>query len=384
MSDFNSFQTKSLQQKKNEIDEQIKKLRQQHDAEDNVFAEGYRDREFEIAKLQEQSKDYQLHIKHEQDLKQTYGEVFEEREKTDFRVGDLSTMKAKEVIRYEQRVVKKGLVKNEYETVPVVDEKATMEKRQDNARRMKDAGADLLADQKSIVESFPTTFKEKIGDQAAMDLAAFTDIFDEKFSMMTALKRMGQDKYNKYTVLDKLTESIMNINPSVYELSDDGGIVANANNMETIIMRLKAYESITDPEYFKAFDEKKKNALDKHIAELKDLTNYYRIRKAIISDPLYASHSNTQMDLEIKDTDTAGMKHLKTMMRTSYAMAQRLAKNSGNSIELPKLKSVSKESQNAQAHIDDLMQEDVTAQQIEQEVSRLENISRSMTPPEMS
>ncbi len=272
-------------------------------------------------------------------------------------VPDLSAMKEAHIQRYQLVEKKKGYFKTEVESVPIQKpDELQVEKKQENITKLTSAefsNRDFIrkAEQKVSMDC-----KKKLDFHTVMDISAFYSEFGG--NMDAAVKSYSEGLDGKRAVLDKMTEAILSVDISKLNLSSDDAIVKNGATLERLTEQVKSYSKLLDanPEYVSDVGSLH-DEIKKKLSRLKDVTNYYRIRKCIIKDPTYAAHKNSELPLEINQDDDFSTAHIKKLLRTSYILAKRLNIAKGNSSDMPELSAVLMETKEYQNKWDKILDE---------------------------
>ncbi len=254
----------------------------------------------------------------------------------------------------ETRITKKHLIKSdETENVKVYAREEAREKLEENAKILKndvnvirDMAADLRMN--TAIE-----IKSKCGYDNFNLLSRFypgfaSEMKEDEFKKLFSDYGKDPGAESRFDVMDILTTKIMSIAPRDFDLSTDSKIAEKSKDIETMSLMVESYKELLsgNPEYVKKLKDSKENnvsnyeTLAKRLEILSAMSDYYRIRKMIMTDPEYIASDNG-IDEEIKDTDLMATRRLKEMMRASYLLSKRLNRLSDSAktgtIELPEL-----------------------------------------------
>ena len=253
-----------------------------------------------------------------------------------------------------KRLVKKNWIKpNEYVYDNVNyygSSEKLLEQRAENANFIKE-GSFALRDMKADYRiNTDIKVKAAVGFHEFNRLSQFyqvmmTDMDKNAFNEMVVKYGKEKGTADRFEVLDKITAKIMDIDPSSYDFSSDRAIAQRASAFENMDAMVSAYRELIEdnPEYVEhlkevhdendaeSYYQKLMNQMEKVTA----MSDYYRIRKMIMSDSEYIAFGG-DIGIEIKESDSKGTKHLKEMLHASYRLATRLNKALGsNDIEAP-------------------------------------------------
>ncbi len=251
----------------------------------------------------------------------------------------------KERVKTETVMKKKGIFgKKEAETQTYYQvEEQQVEIRQKDADSLKehqDLRNDALADYR---ESLSLETKAACGYENVKNLSQFANIIDEE-----EVKKYGrsEDAPGRNEVMDKLTSRIMDMDPNAYSNLSDKAICQNAAALENMSAQVKAYRTLLsqNTKYVDKLKDTKLSGggsqfdqLQKQMDILGAISDYYRIRKMILTDGEYIN-STKNIGHDITEDDTASTVHLKEMLRMSYHLANRVNAVLGGDSDMPELR----------------------------------------------
>ena len=161
------------------------------------------------------------------------------------------------------------------------------------------------------------------------DLATLARLYGEGAGLKT-----GDDKTKTtYAAMDIMTDRIMEIKPGIYDLSSDQALVRNAAGLEEMVSAVGSYRGFLskNPDYVDhMLKQKHIDGTNKALAVFKKLeilaaiSEYYRLRKLVITDDIYAQNDSNSRSYEEEKGDSPQVKRLKKMMRASYQAAKNL------------------------------------------------------------
>ncbi len=269
----------------------------------------------------------------------------------------LSTKKIKKGITFksETRVTKKHLIKKD-ET-----ENVKMYLREEENKKLEEYSEKInkgIMAPKDIAANFrmdtSIEIKSKCGFENFTLLSKFypgiaSEMKPEEYRKLVSDYGKDAKSEGRFAVMDTLTTKIMGIDTSQIDLSTDSAIVEKCSNLEALSSMVESYKELLsgNPAYKEKLKNTKENGvsnfelLAKKLEVLSAMSDYYRIRKMILTDPEYISSENG-IDEEITEKDGKATTRLKEMMRASYLLADNLNRVAGLSgslytIELPEL-----------------------------------------------
>ena len=178
--------------------------------------------------------------------------------------------------------------------------------------------------------------KAAVGFSSFNDLSQFHSAFagdgmkEEEFFAL--IKKYGNDKAapGRTEVMDELTGKLLAIDLSGFDYSSDKAIAKDAAKFERMSAMVEAYRDLLseNPLYLDSLKQRKTGQQSDHtkllgqLEKLSAISDYYRVRKLIISDSEYIAGS-------VKDTnalasDSRGTVHLKELLRASDHITENL------------------------------------------------------------
>ena len=123
--------------------------------------------------------------------------------------------------------------------------------------------------------------------------------------------------------MEALTEKLLAIDVSEFDYSSDKAISDNAAKFESMSAMVEAYRDLLsdNPGYADLLKQRKSGRqsdfvrLAGHLEKLSAISDYYRVRKLIISDSEYIAGS--VKDTAVLASDSRGTVHLKELLRAS-------------------------------------------------------------------
>ena len=143
--------------------------------------------------------------------------------------------------------------------------------------------------------------------------------------------------YKKGEVMDVLTDRMLSYSPKKFRDMSDENIVRETAAFEQMSASVQSFNAILsqNPQYVEKLQtEKTENGRNKygvlmeHIRTLSVISDYYRVRKLILTDPEYIKSQN-DIDFNITDTDSEQTARLKELLRVSLHLSARVNSLSG-------------------------------------------------------
>ena len=280
-------------------------------------------------------------VKKREEQKLTEDRLAETFRKTKTRKLNCKTVTKNSVYKSVERVVKKHWLKSDEKVTENIHYYGSSEQLSKNRFE----NAEALVQGVNIVKDFKADYrrstdmkvKSAVGYQAFRQLSQFYAEFSsegaEAFNAMVV--KYGKDEVSagRFEVLDKITGKIMDINPGDFDFSSDKAIASKAHNFENMSAMTETYRELLEdnPAYVQHLKETKtdddnESFYDKvrgQMLKLTAMSDYYRIRKMIMSDSEYKVRAG-DIEQAYNANDSKGTKHLKEMLRASYYIAANL------------------------------------------------------------
>ena len=274
-----------------------------------------------------------------------------EREEKEVMLPNLEEMKEAHTVKYETKVIKHTLKKDETVVEKVVEEKDRRLREKRGRRKLVSTAANELTDQRIKARyDVNIDLKKKMDFGTFEQLSAFSAYMDkDEFKRITQTYGEGVSRertYDKdnaesvkerektreenlYPAMDVLTDVIMKMDPGSFDVSSDMAISRNARELEKMSQAVKSYESLLDKNQDYLTHMLSKNVSNdsdvtfgdrilKKLEELSAISNYYKLRKIIMEDDLYVTLADEEISMEEEAGDNIQMKNLKKNLRLSY------------------------------------------------------------------
>ncbi len=298
--------------------------------------------------LQKDVIDYQLHkeknpyTRQKNEAEEKLWLNFHEVQRREIKISKIPQREiAKNKVTYKRHL----LFKKRKITSPVYETAADMvaRKKRNSAvliRKVQTAQVGLEEKEQLFLNSLDKEYKNR---KIMKSMAPFYEDMKGELGEAEALKLVKSygnqsNSPERFAVMDQLTKQFLHINPSKFDLSSDAVICQNASRFEKMARMTAAYTELfsKNGEYAKRMKESSGpngdvsfyDQIVKQMELLNAMTNYYRIRKLIMADPMYVN-MDKPLVLDSKPEDTADVARLKEMMRASYYIALNLNRLTG-------------------------------------------------------
>ena len=137
---------------------------------------------------------------------------------------------------------------------------------------------------------------------------------------------------NRNAAMDGITKQFLSLKLEKIDLSTDDAMIACAGELEELTQKLSAFRTFYDgaAEYKERLGGMQNGdgtvlaAVEEQIRELSAVTEYYRVRKLLITDPYYTSHYKDELSVIHKDSDPKEAREVSRLMMFSLECAKRL------------------------------------------------------------
>ena len=136
--------------------------------------------------------------------------------------------------------------------------------------------------------------QEELGDDYA-NVAAFMG--SDEFLLEKIVDNLS-DGRNTTVAIDHMWTALNRTGLENVHLENDKELAKNAQKLETLSMRVSAFESMAD-KYNYACNE----MVTAKLEQLKSIVRYYDTRKEVIMDPYYMSHYNEELSMDFTSVD---------------------------------------------------------------------------------
>ncbi|MCR5595405.1 MAG: hypothetical protein K6G12_06130 [Lachnospiraceae bacterium] len=144
------------------------------------------------------------------------------------------------------------------------------------------------------------------------------------------VKRRNDALPKRIEALNRIKDKIYGLDLNDISFLSDDSLVACSEKLENISRKVKAFRSLmkANPEYMASLSEAEAMKLTDKMDVLESVSNYYRIRKLLISEPEYVKRLK---DFSIEDApgDDFETVRIKKLMRVSYYLGENMKSLAG-------------------------------------------------------
>ena len=259
-------------------------------------------------------------------------------------------------VEEKKYIKKRGLLKT---GVEVTNRKEILEARDVNRSLVRKEAYKYSDTKAKFRRELPNEIKAAVGDYETM-----TCLSDFYMDMMLLDESLAADKFSslaknyggtseneaenmkqRFSAMDELTGMIMKIDLKSINLSSDEAIAKNAASLERICGMTKSFETLlnNNPDYLAELNTRKNEdgssfgeKLSERMGILGAVSDYYRVKKLLISDETYSGMLNSEIGMERKATDRFQLARLKKLQRAAYYLGQNLsAKTNKAFVQMP-------------------------------------------------
>jgi hypothetical protein len=142
------------------------------------------------------------------------------------------------------------------------------------------------------------------------------------------------DKKTRYNILDRLAQEILGLRFEL-KITDDDEFAERAEDLERISSYAIAFRALLDknPGYLDrlrvpapGYDKNYSDLVLEKLEQLQAVSDYYRARTLLITDPYYISHYNDEMSYDHDDSSTEDERYISDLIRLTSECARRIYK----------------------------------------------------------
>ena len=253
--------------------------------------------------------------------------------------------KSLDEVEEKKHIVKRGLLKKEVE---VTNREEILGSREVHLSMVRQESSKYAGLKAKIRRELPDELKAVVGDYETM--TCLSDFcmemrHEDKAQAMENFSRMiknyggtsddaAENTRQRFAAMDELTGMIMKIDLKSINLSSDEAIAMNAARLERISGMTKSFETLLkkNPDYLAELKTRKTedgaslgDRLTEKMGLLGAMSDYYRVKKLLISDETYASMLNSEIGMEPKEEDSFALARIKKLQRAAYYLGQNLS-----------------------------------------------------------
>ncbi len=242
-----------------------------------------------------------------------------------------------------------------------------LEKQRDTSSRLyrKKENASLIASSEKKVReqafsmlSSSINIDQKLCDKEDLcDLAAFMDVDKNKAVELTSLFLDESELVggrNVQEALDRMLQVILAFNLGDIRLDNDTELAGNGAKLESLTWKIAAFDRLSEKyRYFDQLDADTQKKINNKLDCIRAVSDYYIIRKDIITDPMYKSHYNDELSMDFTRAETPQQTELAQKLLRAHIAGRNMMRKNGASVKLIKSKGEPKfkDSQKAKMYI---------------------------------
>ena len=202
-----------------------------------------------------------------------------------------------------------------------------------NADALKDMEDKVMDDNIKYMSSMIGNSQEICGIDELSDLAAFVSK-DNVLSKQILKDYLGegddQKGMDRQKAMDRMLAVLTNFKLENLDLSNDKVLADHAKELEELTWRVSAFESLaTKNGYFDGLDLDTEKTVNKKLDMLKSVATYYNLRKEVINDPMYKSHYNEELSMDVTAAETPEQKVLAEKLLKAHLAGVEMMKQNG-------------------------------------------------------
>ena len=244
----------------------------------------------------------------------------------------------KQLEREEKRI--QELINKEKKVQEIKNRK--LQAKKDNAAAVSNAKDVVLTRHINLQNGLDINIAKKTDFKTVEALSVFADKMDtEAFAAyVKSYTGAGLEKEDakraRHEFINRLTDEILGMDPASFDISSDTKIAKSAAEFELLSAKLSAFKTILgkNPDFEKELSrtEEGKARMDRireKIHVLGDISRYYRIRKLIITNPLFQSFVANEISLDETSKDDFETKYLKKLHIYLNDLSDKIEKSEG-------------------------------------------------------
>ena len=180
---------------------------------------------------------------------------------------------------------------------------------------------------------------QKLCDQEDLcDLAAFMDMEKNKAKELIDLF-LNENEHtlgtNKQAALDQMLQGILSFNAENIRLDNDTELAKNGAKLESLTWKIAAFDRLSEKyKYFDQLDDDTKKQINDKLDRIRSVSDYYIIRKEIITDPMYKSHYNDELSMDFTKAETPEQTELAKKLLRAHIAGKNMMRKNGASAKL--------------------------------------------------
>ena len=188
------------------------------------------------------------------------------------------------------------------------------------------------------LKEIPLSLQTKLGADTAKDLAAFMtdgEIDEAKKAKIRSFAEKYLNKETRFEAIDEMTRDILSIKTD-FGKATDSDLAVHAHELEKLGKKAYAYRNIlkANPEYADRLKVLNKNGREtdydvvtRRLSKLFLISDYYRARKLVLTNPYYILHESSEIGTELDPSLNAEQRRIAELIRLSVRCADRMEGN---------------------------------------------------------
>ena len=222
------------------------------------------------------------------------------------------------------------------------DTSSRLYRKKENARMIEASEKKIQEDafsRLSLVIDMDRTFSDK---EDLCDLAAFMDMEKDKSKQIASLFTNEDEMIhgrNTQEALDQMLQVILSFNLEDIRLDNDAELAKNCSKLEGLTWKIAAFDRLSEKyKYFDQLDADTQKQINNKLDSIRAISDYYIIRKDIITDPMYRSHYNDELSMDFTKAETPEQTKLAQKLLRAHIAGKNMMRKNGASAKLIKSK----------------------------------------------
>lgn len=191
----------------------------------------------------------------------------------------------------------------------------------------------IMDDNTRYMASMIGDTQEICGIDELSDLAAFVSR-DNVLSKQILKDYLGegddQKGMDRQMAMDRMLAVLTNFKLESMDLSNDKVLTDHAKELEELTWRISAFESLAAKNgYFDGLDPDTEKTVNEKLEKLKSVATYYNLRKEVINDPMYKSHYNEELSMDVTAAETPEQKALAEKLLKAHLAGVEMMRQNG-------------------------------------------------------
>ena len=174
------------------------------------------------------------------------------------------------------------------------------------------------------------------------DLAAFMDMEKSQAAEIANLFLNENELVggtNTQAALDQMLQAILSFDLGGVRLDNDVELSKNGAKLESLTWKIAAFDRLSEKyKYFEQLDAGTQKQINDKLDKIRSISDYYIIRRDIITDPMYRSHYNDEISMDFTKAENPQQTELAQKLLRAHIAGKNMMRKNGASAKLIKSK----------------------------------------------